>query len=145
MPDSEPAQEALIELSEWIDAGNAHRDTEAIAWGRLAKVGEEFGEVIAAWIGYTGQNPRKGRTHRKDDVIEELLDVAVAALGAVEHLDRHRGQSIEILFDKIMRVRDRALSQQMTECRHEDSLHGRCTSCGLTWEEQAEVRSQERQ
>lgn len=109
MADSEPAQQDLIELSEWIDAGNAHRDPEAIAWGRLAKIGEEFGEVIEAWIGYTGQNPRKGRTHRLDDVIEELLDVAVTALGAAEHLGNHRGDSIELLFDKIARVHARAL------------------------------------
>ena len=108
---AETPAEQLVALSKWIDNGNAHRDPEAIAWGRLAKIGEEFGEVIEAWIGYTGQNPRKGKTHRKDDVIEELLDVAITALGAAEHLDHHRGDSIEYLFDKIQRVHDRALGQ----------------------------------
>jgi hypothetical protein len=76
----------LRDLSYWIDAGNADRCEEAVTWGRLAKVAEEGGEVIAAYIGATGQNPRKGITHDRDDVEDELLDVAVTALGAVMHL-----------------------------------------------------------
>ena len=99
---------ALVALSQWIDAGNAHRDPEAVTWGRLAKIGEEFGEVIEAWIGATGQNPRKGQTHTFSDVAEELLDVAVTALGALEHLTEHEGLSLEHLDDKILRVARRA-------------------------------------
>ena len=102
-----PAQ-ALCALSEWIDAGNAHRDPEAITWGRISKIGEEFGEVIEAYIGATGQNPRKGVTHTIADVGEELLDVAVTALGTLEHLTEHQGLSLEHLEQKILRVAERA-------------------------------------
>ena len=79
----------IAALSRWIDAAsaNAARDPEAATWGRLAKVAEEAGEVIAAYIGATGQNPRKGVTHTMGDVRRELLDVALTALCAVEHLD----------------------------------------------------------
>jgi len=103
------AGEALVALSEWIDRGNAHKDAEAVLWGRIAKIGEEHGEAVAALIGFTGQNPRKGYTHSRDDVIEELLDVAVTALGAVEHLRGHDGRALAELDDKIRRVHDRAL------------------------------------
>ena len=102
------AADALVALSEWIDASNAHRDREAVAWGRIAKIGEEFGEVIAAHIGATGQNPRKAVTHDNMDVIQELLDVAVTALGAVEHLTDHAGSALVLLDQKIINVATRA-------------------------------------
>jgi hypothetical protein len=76
----------LTALSAWIDAPNAHKDAEAQLWGRVAKVAEEGGEAIAALIGMTGQNPRKGVTHDEKDLEGELFDVAVTALGAVAHI-----------------------------------------------------------
>jgi NTP pyrophosphatase (non-canonical NTP hydrolase) len=103
----------LYRLSAWIDAGNLHRDPEAATWGRLAKVSEECGEVIAAYIGATGQNPRKGHTHTLDHVEDELLDVAVTALCAVAHLydmdDSPKRDVMELLRWKIERVVARAL------------------------------------
>ncbi len=100
--------DALVALSRWIDAGNAHRDPEAVTWGRLAKIAEEAGEVIAAYIGATGQNPRKGITGTHLEVIEELLDVAVTALAAIEHLNGHDGRALRLLDNKILRVANRA-------------------------------------
>lgn len=90
---------SLATLSRWIDdaPGNAGRDSEALTWGRLAKVAEESGEVIEAFIGATGQNPRKGFTHGVGDVGKELLDVAVTALAAYEHLTGNHGASVEAL------------------------------------------------
>ena len=102
------AERALSALSEWIDAGNAHRDPEAVTWGRISKIGEEFGEAIQAYIGATGQNPRKGTTCSLAEVCEELLDVAVTALGAYEHLTEHQGLAVEMLEHKIRRVAERA-------------------------------------
>lgn len=86
-------------LSAWIDdaPANKAREPEARAWGRLAKVAEEAGEVIAAYIGMTGQNPRKGCTHTRADVEKELLDVALTALAAYEHLNGNAGTSMEAL------------------------------------------------
>jgi diadenosine tetraphosphate (Ap4A) HIT family hydrolase/NTP pyrophosphatase (non-canonical NTP hydrolase) len=98
----------IAAVSRWIDQANARRDPEAITWGRLAKLTEESGEVIEAFIGATGQNPRKGTTHTLHDVQEELLDVAVTALGALEHLRGHDERSMELLRDKVARVTRRA-------------------------------------
>ena len=105
---SDLAQASLTALSKWIDAGNTHRDPESVTWGRIAKLTEESGEVIAAFIGATGQNPRKGVTHTRMQVVEELLDVAVTALGAVEHLEGHDGTALAMLDRKIVAVARRA-------------------------------------
>jgi len=100
----------LAALSEWIDTApaNATRDKEAALWGRVAKVGEEHGEAIAALIGATGQNPRKGVTHGMVDVEEELLDVALSALCAVEHLNGNNGVSMKAFAYKVAEVFERA-------------------------------------
>jgi len=102
------AGKALVALSRWIDDGNTGRDPEAITWGRIAKLAEETGEVIAAFIGATGQNPRKGITHSTMHVVDELLDVAVTALGAVEHIVGHDGSARPRLDSKICTVAIRA-------------------------------------
>ncbi len=75
-------------MSRWIDGSpeNRARTPEALLWGRVAKVAEESGEAVAALIGATGQNPRKGVSATMLDVERELLDVALTALCAVEHL-----------------------------------------------------------
>jgi hypothetical protein len=74
---------------------------------RLDKLAEEVGEVVVAYGGLVGENPRKGLTHTREDVLEELLDVAAVALGAYEHLDGHRGQSMLELCGLIVQKRDR--------------------------------------
>jgi NTP pyrophosphatase (non-canonical NTP hydrolase) len=110
MSDIQDTASQLAALSQWIDTSpaNAARDPEAALWGRVAKVGEEHGEVIAALVGATGQNPRKGVTHTLDDVEAELLDVALTALCAVEHLNANEGASMGLLAEKVRRVFDRA-------------------------------------
>lgn len=102
------AAENLRRLSVWIDEGNSHRDPEAILWGRVSKVTGEAGEAIAALIGATGQNPRKGFTHDMLDVVQELLDVAVTALGAVEHISGNTGCALDLLETKLENVARRA-------------------------------------
>lgn len=98
----------LAHLSDWIDEGNVGRHPEAAAWGRVAKIGEEFGEVIEAFIGATGQNPRKGYTHTTDDVRKELLDVAVTALAAYEHLTGNVGRAMPAFRAHVIAVFERA-------------------------------------
>lgn len=102
------AASRLAELSRWIDYANYPRHPEAVTWGRLSKLSEEVGEVIRAWIGVTGQNPRKGVTHTHDDVRKELLDVAVTALAAYEHMTGNRGDSLQALFEHILFLYKRA-------------------------------------
>lgn len=100
----------LAWISSWIDEAPANkaRDGEAQTWGRLAKLAEETGEVITAFIGVTGQNPRKGFTHNYTQVLKELLDTAVTALCAYEHMTNNGGHSIGALVEHIMFVEKRA-------------------------------------
>lgn len=105
---SELSQAALVALSKWVDARNVGRDPEAQMWGRISKINEEAGEAIAAFIGVTGQNPRKGVTHEMADVIGELYDVIITALGAIEHLEGHPSTSLAQLDRHIIIVARRA-------------------------------------
>jgi NTP pyrophosphatase (non-canonical NTP hydrolase) len=74
----------IARLTAWLDDRNGSSTHEATM--RLLKVQEEAGEVAAAWIGVTGQNPRKGVTHTPGDVADELCDVIVAAMVALATL-----------------------------------------------------------
>jgi NTP pyrophosphatase (non-canonical NTP hydrolase) len=47
---------------------------------QITKLTEEMGEVAQAFIGYTGQNPRKGMTHSMLDVADEACDVIITAM-----------------------------------------------------------------
>lgn len=107
--------EVLRELSEWIDNSpeNAVRDPEARTWGRLSKVAEEAGEVITAYIGVTNQNPRKGVYATEDDVKKELLDTAVTALCAYEHMTGNRGNALLDLFTHVKFLSKRAGIREM--------------------------------
>jgi NTP pyrophosphatase (non-canonical NTP hydrolase) len=100
--------QGVAALSLWIDEGNVSRHPEAATWARLSKITEEAGEVVAAYIGATGQNPRKGITHTIGDVEEELLDVALTALAALEHLRGHDARSGCLLAEKLTRTLERA-------------------------------------
>ncbi|MGW6288301.1 MazG-like family protein [Streptomyces sp. NPDC055107] len=64
-------------LVAWLDEQNGRSQQEITL--RILKLGEETGEVAQAWIGVLGQNPRKGVTHRRVDVADELCDVIVTA------------------------------------------------------------------
>jgi hypothetical protein len=100
----------IAALSRWVDdaPANRSRDPEAALWGRVSKVAEESGEVIAALIGATGQNPRKGVTATMDDVGKELLDVALTALAAYEHINGNGGGSLAALVGHIEKTAVRA-------------------------------------
>lgn len=82
----------IYDLSEWIDRNpdpiysDEHGPTITQTWARVAKMAEEVGEAVAALIGYTGQNPRKGRHGSIDDVAREVCDVALTAMCALAHL-----------------------------------------------------------
>jgi hypothetical protein len=65
----------------WLDAANGRGPHETAV--RVMKIAEEAGEAVAAYIGLTGENPRKGVTAGPDDLAGELCDVVLAALIAL--------------------------------------------------------------
>nr|WP_308433690.1 MazG-like family protein [Streptomyces hiroshimensis] len=65
----------------WLDAINGTGAHERSM--RLLKVTEEAGEAAQAYLGWQGQNPRKGTTHTRGQVATELCDVILAAMVAL--------------------------------------------------------------
>lgn len=77
----------IVAISNWIDDSYpSDLGGEVHLRRRINKITEENGEVHEALGGMVGENPRKGVTHTRADVEYELLDVAVAALGALAHM-----------------------------------------------------------
>ncbi|MFD9684774.1 MazG-like family protein [Kitasatospora sp. NPDC059088] len=77
--------ESVDHLVAWLDNQSTQSPQEERLL-RLLKLSEEIGEVGAAVIGATGQNPRKGVTHTWEDVQHELCDVVFSALVALRTL-----------------------------------------------------------
>jgi NTP pyrophosphatase (non-canonical NTP hydrolase) len=123
----DPAQ-LLAALNRWIDSApaNADRPREVVSVERIAKLQEEVGELarelmpfqlqisassgqaMEALLAFTGGNPRKGRTGDLLAVRHELLDVALTALCAVEHLDGGGGTAWDALVGHMAAVAARA-------------------------------------
>ncbi|MFC4496895.1 MazG-like family protein [Streptomyces ovatisporus] len=100
-----PEQWATVRrLVDWLDTANGHGEQETAM--RLMKLGEETGEVMQAYIGTAGQNPRKGRTHTAADVADELCDVILTAAVA---LHRFTDDPAAALDGKIRQVALRSL------------------------------------
>lgn len=113
----------LARLSNWLDEANAHRDPEARTWGRMAKLSEETGEVVQEMIAFTGQNPRKPKTLTVTALIKENLDVAITALGNVEHLTGNEGTSMHRLLTHLSAIIARAENAGMKDTS-DDELPG---------------------
>jgi hypothetical protein len=80
-PGEVPVWRHVAVLTAWLDSANPRTDHEIAC--RVMKLAEETGEVVNAYIGMTGQNPRKGTYATRDDVATELCDVVVTALVAL--------------------------------------------------------------
>jgi len=99
----------LQHLSQWIDEANGLKSAGMQVYERtIVKLAEEVGEVGNALIGIYGQNPRKGFYSGREQLVKELLDVALTALGAVEHLHSNCGMALQHLNDHIATVHERA-------------------------------------
>ncbi|MEV8523195.1 MazG-like family protein [Streptomyces sp. NPDC052000] len=86
-------------LVDWLDSRNGRSDHEIAM--RLMKITEEAGEVVQAYLGVHGQNPRKGITHIVPDVQDELCDVIVTAAVALASLVGNPETVLAVKLDKI--------------------------------------------
>ncbi|MFD9603280.1 MazG-like family protein [Streptomyces sp. NPDC059970] len=94
----------------WLDRQNGRGDHEITM--RLLKLVEEAGEVAQAYIGTQGQNPRKGVTHTRADVADELCDVIITA--AVALVSIADSSPDDILNAKLAKVAARAKAVDAT-------------------------------
>ena len=105
-----PVFTLLQEIDEHLDGRVSEVYKEqplAQDWGRVAKIGEEFGEAIDALIAYTGQNPRKGVCGEKSALLEELADVAMTALLAIQHFTKNDEKTRWWVENKARHIYDR--------------------------------------
>lgn len=98
----------IAAITRWLDRSNATMDPALDESMRIMKIGEEFGEVVEAYIGYTGQNPRKGQTHSRSDVLAELADVAITALCAMYRFTQDADVTRAVLASKVATIMDRS-------------------------------------
>lgn len=87
------------DITAWLDESNPDSPHEDAM--RVMKLMEEAGEAAAAYIGVTGQNPRKGVTHKMDDLLSELADVAITALCAMQHFTQDEAVTRAYLASKV--------------------------------------------
>ncbi|WP_246060341.1 NUDIX domain-containing protein [Herbidospora galbida] len=80
-PPSDLTWQQLAGLVDWLDRSTPDGPERPLL--RVLKITEEAGEAAEAVIGLLGHNPRKGRTHTRQDVVDELCDVALSALIAL--------------------------------------------------------------
>jgi hypothetical protein len=101
-PDVTAIWREIDTITRWIDGKNGRDDREITL--RIMKIGEEFGEVVAAHIGMVGQNPRKGKCATVGDLTDELCDVAITAMVALNTVvdDPHAARAA--LVGRIRRV-----------------------------------------
>lgn len=97
---------AIAAITAWLDDANADIPGDDVM--RIMKLAEEVGEVVGAYIGMVGQNPRKGVTHTMDDVLNELADVAGTALCAIQHFTQDATTTRGIVMSSLVRVMDRS-------------------------------------
>lgn len=97
--------DAIERITNWLDEQNAGLagDDEM----RIMKLSEEVGEVVRAYIGVTGQNPRKGKTHTVQDLYDELADVAITALCALQHFTQDKDVTADVFFQKLASIKKR--------------------------------------
>lgn len=91
----------IARINAWLDMSNTGMLADHDNAMRVMKITEEAGEAVAAYIGMTGQNPRKGVTHTPDDLAAELADVAITALCALQHFTQNTAVTRMHLASKI--------------------------------------------
>lgn len=105
LAEARSADVATVDLSTvlafvtWLNGRNGCDQGELTL--RILKIGEEYGEAAQAWIGVTAQNPRKGLTHTRADVVAELADVAFTALVAITSLGHDAARALEGCASKV--------------------------------------------
>lgn len=98
----------ISRINAWLDRSNVRMNSDLDSSMRIMKIGEEYGETVAAYIGMTGQNPRKGVTHSQGDVLAELSDVVITALCAIQHFTQDGDVTRAVLASKVASIMDRA-------------------------------------
>lgn len=108
--------QAVEFIDKWLDQNvSTAYLSEPLAqdWARIAKIQEELGEAIQAFIGMTGQNPRKGFTHTEKEVLDELADTLITTILAMQHMTKDTALVRTIIKVKLAKIERRAHDNTM--------------------------------
>lgn len=101
----------MARMSHIIDHHNRQKGRPHLLRVRCGKLVEELGEVEEVLVELEESNPRKPPARSSEEALahltRELLDVAVTALGAVEHITGNAGLSPSLLDSHIRAVASR--------------------------------------
>ncbi|MGA5818364.1 MazG-like family protein [Kitasatospora sp. NPDC094028] len=120
--------ESVDHLVAWLDEESTQSPQEERLL-RLLKLSEEVGEVGAAVIGATGQNPRKGVTHTWEDVQHELCDVVFAALVALRTLTPDASR---VFAERLAYVEQRSAASRDADATGDSTTGDSTTGSGVT-------------
>jgi len=110
----------LAQVDAWLDENVSHEyqiHPMAQDWARIAKIGEEFGEVVDAYISHTGQNPRKPARASMDEVMSELTDVAFTAILAMLHFTKDPALVGKYMTDGNLKIFRRMMEHKSEKAR----------------------------
>ncbi|MEY9848297.1 NTP pyrophosphatase (non-canonical NTP hydrolase) [Streptacidiphilus sp. BW17] len=99
--------DTIGELVAWLD-DHSQLDPSTERLMRLMKLSEEVGEVAQAVSGAMGTNPRKGQTNDWDHVENELCDVILTAMVALQTVNPNAGK---VFATRLGYVADRSLNR----------------------------------
>lgn len=85
----------------------------ALDMARIYKVHEERGETAEAFVGWRGLNPRKGVTHTREQVLEELADWALTPIYAMTHLTKDTQEVERALISAMLKHYRRATETEL--------------------------------
>jgi hypothetical protein len=101
----------LKNINEWLDDETGieyHDQPLAQDWARVSKIGEELGEAISELILWTEQNPRKPYDPEAYVRLrDELADVIITAMLALQHFTKDIAITQNIIADKIKTIHHR--------------------------------------
>lgn len=79
---------------------------------RVGKLLEEGGEAMQKYIGWIGQNPRKGVINTKYEFLEEVADSAMTALCCIQHFTQDIEETFNIMFNRARYVKQRVVREE---------------------------------
>jgi hypothetical protein len=100
-------RQQFMSCIEWVDsvldanvADEYKSQPLAQDWARISKGIEESGEAISAYIGMTGQNPRKGISDTREHFYEEMADAALTFIYGLQHFTKDAKETWRILSER---------------------------------------------
>jgi hypothetical protein len=92
-------------MDRWLDENVGllyQKEPLAQDLARISKVIEELGEALQCFIGFTGQNPRKGITSSPSEMLNEMADTMLTAVLCILHFTKDGKEAQRIIENRML-------------------------------------------